>query len=495
MFTMTDKEHIQEILDLTKRKETKEEEELIEKAYYFAKHAHEGQKRASGEPYFNHVLATAKNLARYEMDALTISAGFLHDTVEDTDVTEKDIKEEFGEEILKLVEGVTKLGTLKYRGVERHVESLRKFMMAAANDPRVIMIKLADRLHNLETLQYVRKDKQQRIALESLEVYAPLAARLSIGKLKGEIEDAAFPFAYPKEYKEITEILNEKKNEYKKELEKVHEDLKDLLELENIDAIKIDYRVKHRYSFWKKLNKHNGDISRIYDIIALRVIVKDIATCYRVMGIVHSHWKPLPGRIKDYIALPKTNGYQSLHTTIFTGNGHIAEIQIRTPEMHGRAEYGIASHYTYKEESKNKKKDDKFQWFEEFKNLGKEHEEPVEDILEDLKMDTFSDRIFVFTPKGDVIDLPEGSCSIDFAYAVHSDLGDTLSSVKINGKMEKIFTPLKSHDIVEVFTSKNSKPTSKWLSHAKTQVARKRINSYLKQNSLMNKFLNISRKK
>ena len=480
--------NVKEILDLIDGGINKKDEELIVKAYNFAEKAHKEQKRMSGEPYFIHVFETAKILAKLGMDAKTISAGLLHDVLEDTPIKEEELKREFGEKIVFLIKGVTKLGTLKYRGHERHVESLRKFFVAMANDLRVVIIKFADRLHNLSTLQFVREDKRKRIALESIEVYAPLANRLGMGKLKGEIEDAAFPFAFPEEYIQIEEIIKEKKELYKKYLTEVCEELEKELKKNKIKFIKIDYRIKHIYSLFKKLMRYDMDIEKIYDIVALRVIVENIEDCYRVLGIVHSIWKPLPGRIKDYIATPKPNGYRSLHTTIFTGSGGIAEIQIRTQEMHAEAEYGIAAHFAFKEYTDKKIKDDKskFEWIEGLKDL-KNVENKPEKFIEHLKMDYFNDRIFVFTPKGDVVDLPEYSSPVDFAYSIHSDIGNHVSGAKINGKMSHILSKLKNGDIVEIIYKKDSHPSGKWLENAKTTVARKHIKSYLEKHSLLAK--------
>ncbi len=466
--------------------------DLVMRAYDFALKAHHGQARNSGEPYFIHVFETAKNLARYEMDATTIAAGFLHDVLEDTETTEKELEKEFGSEIVALVKGVTKLGTVKYQGHIRHVESLRKFLMALAQDYRVLMIKLADRLHNLHTLQHVREDKQKRIALESIEVYAPLADRFGIGKLKGEIEDAAFPFAYPKEYAEVEKILSDRSESLKSSLKSVYKELDGELKKSRIHVKKIDYRIKHKYSLWKKLRERGMNIDNIYDIIAIRIIVETVEECYTALGIVHSLWKPLPARIKDYIALPKLNGYQSLHTTIFTGDGGLVEVQIRTEEMHGRAEFGIASHFLYKEHSSTKRNsNEKFQWASEFKNLGKSITEP-DDFLKHLKLDFFSDRIFVFTPAGEVIDLPEGSSTIDFAYAVHSSIGDKASGARVNGKFVSLDTVLHSSDIVHIETRKDGVPKSKWLDFTKTAMAKKHIRAYLKEHedaSIFTRFL------
>jgi guanosine-3',5'-bis(diphosphate) 3'-pyrophosphohydrolase len=455
--------------------------ELVSKAYDTAKEAHEGVKRFSGEPYFHHVYETGKTLAAMHMDATTIAAGFLHDTIEDGHFTNKEMKEEFGEEILFLVEGVTKLGKLKYRGMERHTESLRKLFIATAKDIRVIMIRLADRLHNVKTLYgHPKPEKQKRIALETLEIYAPLADRLGIGFLKGELEDYSFKYAYPEEYEKVHDLLKQKSKTDQTYLEKVRRSLAKKLAEEDIVVEKMDYRIKRMYSLYRKLKRKNMEIDKVYDIVALRVIVPSVADCYRVLGVVHHLWRPLPGRIKDYIALPKLNGYQSIHTTIFTGDGGIAEIQMRTPEMHAEAEYGIASHVAYKEQGVTTKVDKQTRWINELLEAQKEAEESGQ-FLEHLKTDLFNDRVFVFTPDGDVIDLPNGSSPIDFAFAVHTDLGLKVSGSKINGKMSALDTELRGGDIVEIITNKNSKPSAKWLRHAKTSLAQRRIRSYLQK--------------
>lgn len=486
--------NIEDIFKEMKEAPNPKDRALIEHAYAFAEKAHETQKRNSGEPYFIHVFETAKNLARYEMTPVTIAAGFLHDTVEDTEVTEEALEKEFGKEILELVNGVTKLGKLKYQGEERHVESLRKFFLAVATDFRVLMIKLSDRLHNLKTLEHVREDKRKRIALESIEVYAPLADRLGIGKLKGELEDAAFPYAYPKEYALVEDLIKEKVNSGQGQLDKFEKTLIDEFNKNKITYAKIDYRVKHRYSLWKKLQKYKMDMDKIYDIMALRVILNSVEDCYRVLGIIHALYKPLPGRIKDYIALPKSNGYQSIHSTIFNGNGGIIEIQIRTVEMHGRAEYGIASHFAYKEKSTKAKnpEDESFVWTNKLKELEDATiDHSKENLLSELKKDFFTNRIFIFTPKGAVIDLPEDSSPIDFAYAIHSEVGSTCSAAKVNGKMVALSHKLKSGDIVEITTNKNAKPASKWLEYVKSSMARKHISAYLKENDkgMLSRFL------
>ncbi|OGI68513.1 hypothetical protein A2738_01360 [Candidatus Nomurabacteria bacterium RIFCSPHIGHO2_01_FULL_42_15] len=485
---------VKEILDLMEVK-NKKDEELITKAYEFAKRAHEDQKRMSGDPYFIHPVETAKILASLGVDAQTIASGLLHDVLEDTKTTEEGLEKEFGSEILFLVNGVTKLGTLKYRGHQRHVESLRKFFVAISSDLRVVMIKFSDRLHNLRTLQFLNEDKRKRIAIESIEVYAPLANRLGMWKLKGEMEDAAFPYAYPKEYAQIEEIIKDHKALYDKNLSEVRRELEKEFVKNKINIVKMSYRMKHKYSLWKKLVKREMDIEKINDIVALRVIVETVEECYRVLGLIHSIWKPLPGRIKDFIATPKPNGYRSIHTTVFTGSGGIAEIQIRTREMHKEAVYGVAAYFAYKEQNggKNLNEKLKLKWLEELNALNYPPDDP-NTFTEKLKMDFFNDRIFIFTPEGDVVDLPEGSTPIDFAYSIHSDIGDHISGATINGKMSQIFSKLKNRDIVKIITKKDAQPSSKWLKYAKTTLAQKHIRSYLEKNSLLKRLRSFGKK-
>jgi guanosine-3',5'-bis(diphosphate) 3'-pyrophosphohydrolase len=469
------------------------DKKLIEKAYLFAEKAHEGQKRNSGESYFIHVFETAKILAELGMDTKTIVAGLLHDVIEDTPVDEEGLKKEFGEEVVTLVNGVTKLGKMKYTGAERHVESLRKFFMAMANDLRILIIKLADRLHNVRTLQYVKSEKQKRIALETIEIHARLADRIGMHKLKGELEDASFPFVYPKEYAETEKLLELNSKSNQKELDRVTNEIKKTLKEQRVKVVEISSRAKHKYSLWCKVKKYEMNIERVYDIVALRVIVEDVENCYRVLGIIHGLFQPVPGRIKDYIATPKRNGYRSLHTTIFTGNGGVVEIQIRTPEMHAEAAYGIAAHFIYKEMGKGSHQsgddliDKNLRWIDQLKELHKIVDKPAK-FLEHLKMDLFQDRIFIFTPKGDVVDLPAESSPIDFAYAIHSDIGNHAQSANINHKMAPLHTKLKNNDIVEIIVNKKANPSSKWLDHTKTTMAKKHINAYLKENSLLSKF-------
>lgn len=480
---------------------TKEDKDLITQAYNFAKEGHKHQKRMSGKPYFFHTLETARHLAELGMDATSIAAGFLHDTIEEECATAEEIKEKFGKDVLFLVEGVTKLGKLKYRGLERHAESMRKLFIAVAHDIRVIIIRLADRLHNIKTLQHLPEEKQKRIALETLEIYAPLAHRLGMGQLKGELEDAAFPYIDKEAYEETLKLRKQKSKEHLKLLKKIDQSLKRMLAEEKIKVVGGDYRIKRLYSLYKKLKEREMNIDNVYDIAALRIIVPTIEDCYRTLGIIHKRWKPLPGRIKDYIASPKPNGYQSLHTTIFTGDGGIVEIQVRTPEMHHNAEYGIASHMSYKgtvtkdkgtlwvlrmlaspfiKDSTNNKKPETPKWLTHLAETEEKTETPQE-FLQSIKNDFFQDRTFVFTPKGEVIDLPVGSTAIDFAYAVHTDLGDHMAGAKINNKLTSIEKELGNGDIVEILTKESSRPTRKWLDHAKTTLARRHIRTTIQK--------------
>jgi len=466
------------------------ENNKIKKAYDLAFNLHKGQKRKNGEPYFNHVTATAETIIGWGLDETSIIAALLHDVVEDTGHSLEDIKKEFGEEVAFLVDGVTKLGKIKYRGVERQVENLRKMMLALSQDLRVVIIKLADRLHNMKTLSALPPQKQKRIALETSEIYAPLAYRLGMQWISGELEDLAFPYVYPKEYRWLIENVKEKYEEREAYVEKAKPIIKKILEDAGVEVLKIDYRAKRYSSLYKKLLRWDMDIEKIHDLVALRIVVKNIENCYAALGIVHNNWPPLPNRIKDYIALPKPNGYRSLHTTVFFVDNKITEIQIRTQEMHDEAETGIAAHWAY-ELSKSTKKyiegkasfanKRELQWVNQLKNWQNEFSNP-EEFLESLKIDFFKDRIFVITPKGEVVDLPAGSTPIDFAYQIHSDIGNSCSGAKVNGKIVPLDFQLRSGDIVEVNTQKNKKPSESWLDFVKTTNAKNQIKSGLKGN-------------
>lgn len=469
---------LEKLINTIKEREIASDIELLRLAFDFASDAHAGQNRASGEPYIMHPLATAQKLAEMRLDMPTIIAGLLHDIPEDTEVTLAEIEKNFGKEIARLVEGITKLGKLKYRGMERYAENLRKMFVAMSDDIRVILIKFADRLHNLKTLDALPPDKRFRIAKETLEIYAPIADRLAIGQIKGELEDLSFPYVYPEDYKWITTIIPREYKIKEKYLQEVKDKVKKKLSEENItiDEISIQGRTKHLYSLYKKLLRPhiNRDLSKIYDLIALRLIVPTITDCYAAMGILHGIYRPMPGRIKDYIANPKPNGYQSLHTTVFTDDGEIVEFQIRTREMHEQAEYGIAAHWNYKEAG-GKITNTNLKWLNELVEWQKKVKDN-DQFLQTVKLDVFQNRIFVFTPKGDVIDLPEGATPVDFAYHVHSSLGDKCVGARINDQLVSLGHQLKSGDIVEIITDKNRKiPNADWIETVKTSMAKSKI--------------------
>ena len=479
---------------LEKIKENSKEPALIEKAFEFAKSAHSGQKRFSGEEYIEHPLRTALTLSEMSLDSKTIAAALLHDIVDDTPVSLNEIEEKFGKEIAFLVDGVSKLGKLRYpkkpleiksiedrtkEPIDLQVENLRKMFFAMAEDIRIVLIKLADRLHNMETLGYILEEKQKRFALETLEIFVPLADRLGIGKLKARLEDLAFPYLYPKEYQWLIENMKEERNEKEQCLKEFEPQLRKALEQEEIKPIEIQSRTKSYFSLYQKLLKYEMNFERIYDLVALRIIVEDVKTCYQALGVLHKYWRPLPGRIKDYIAFPKPNGYQSLHTTIFCPEEHITEVQIRTPEMHKEAGYGICAHWAQKEGVNLAFKKQKFAWVVQLKDWQKEISDS-EEFLNGLKIDFFKNRIFVFTPKGDVIDLPEGATPVDFAYAVHTWLGDHCVEAKANEKIISLNQSLKNGEVVEILTDKNKRPSHDWLKFVQTSLASHHIRKQTK---------------
>jgi len=476
------------------KKEALDDLEMLRLAYDYAFEAHHHQTRASGEPYIIHPLATAQKLAETKLDITTIIAGLLHDVPEDTDRTLEDIEKNFDPEVAKLVGGITKLGRLKYRGMERYAENLRKMFVAMSEDIRVIFIKFADRLHNLKTLDALLPEKRLRIAKETLEIYAPIADRLSMGSIKGELEDLAFKYVYPEDYKWINKILPKEYRIKEKYLKKIKEEVIKKLSQSEIKPkeLSLQGRTKHLYSLYKKLLRPeiNRDLSKVYDLIALRLIVPTISDCYGVLGILHSMYRPMPGRIKDYIANPKPNGYQSLHTTVFTDDGEIVEFQIRTQEMHEAAEYGIAAHWNYKETG-GQLNSQNLKWINELLEWQKQIKDNNQ-FLQTIKFDIFQNRIFVFTPKGDVIDLPEGATPIDFAYHVHSNLGDKCTGAKVNNQLVNLSYQLKSGDIVEIIIDKNRKaPNPDWLEIAKTSVAKSKIRAALNRYKNNSNFLKI----
>jgi GTP pyrophosphokinase len=500
---MTEKKYqdkLKDLLDITTGF-SKAEKKLVTDAFFFAQFAHEGQERKSGEPYFFHLIETAKNLARLKMDATVIAAGILHDSIEDGVATEDELRTTFGEEILFLVDGVTKLGHVKYRGMRRHNESLRKLFISTSKDVRVLIIKFADRLHNMQTLEHVRPDKRVRIATETLEIYVPLAYRLGISTLSKELGDLSFKYVYPDDYERVREIVKRRAKQSMQKLEHVERSIIKKIAETGMRDFHSSYRIKGLYSLYRKLQRKDWDIERVYDIAALRIMVNDIAECYQVLGTLHQNYRPMPGRIKDFIAFPKPNGYQSIHTTLFTGDGGLVEVQIRTKQMHQQAEFGAASHVAYKTgrtstSLKNTTKDHSWiQWLlpgkqrpiaepdyspEWLNELADHSDNPESRWFEPrLKKDFFSDRIFAFTPVGDVIDLPAGSTPIDFAYQVHTEVGEHVSGVKIGGKMASISTTLKNGDIVEIITSKKAEPKQKWMQIARTNDAKRKIRAFL----------------
>lgn len=457
----------------------------VKKAYDLACDAHKNQKRESGEPYITHPIDVAEILAEMGMDTSTIVAGLLHDVIEDTHYTYDDIKNIFNEEVADLVQGVTKLGKIEYKTKEeQQADNVRKMLLAMAKDIRVIIIKLADRLHNLRTLKFMPKEKQKQKAKETLDIYAPLAHRLGISKIKWELEDLAFRYLHEEEYYDLVKQIAEKRVERETYIAEIIEDLHNKLEESEIDS-DIDGRPKHFYSIYKKMINKNKSIEQIFDLTAIRILVNTVKDCYGVLGIVHTIYKPIPGRFKDYIAMPKPNMYQSLHTTVIGPQGKTFEIQIRTFEMHKTAEYGIAAHWKYKEgdtqEDKEKSFENKLAWLRDMLEWQKETSD-AEEFIEGFKIDLFTDEIFVFTPKGVVINLPSGATPIDFAYRIHTDIGNRCIGSKVNGKIVPLDYNLKTGEIVEVLTSNNAKgPNMDWLNMAKSNQAKSKIRQWFKK--------------
>ena len=455
--------------------------DLINRAYSIAEDMHNGQLRKSGEPYIIHPIEVARILAELGMDDETLVAGLLHDVIEDTPYTKEQLKAEFGEEVLLLVDGVTKLGSIVFENKEeKQAENLRKMFLAMSKDIRVLIIKLADRLHNLRTINYMTEEKIKEKCRETLEIYAPLASRLGIYTMKFEMEDIALKYLEPEAYYELAEKVSARKEEREAVINQVIAEVKKALDDFNIKC-EIMGRSKHFYSIYRKMKYQHKQLDEIFDLTAIRVIVESVKDCYAVLGIVHTMWKPIPGKFKDYIAMPKPNMYQSLHTTVIGDNGDPFEIQIRTYEMHKIAEYGIAAHWKYKEGIKSDKEEVKLAWLRQTLELQKDMDDPRE-FMETLKVDLFASQVYVFTPRGDVLELPAGSTPLDFAFKIHSDIGCKCVGAKINGKIVTINHTLQNGDIVEILTNPNSSgPNIDWLRIAKSSTARTKIRQYLKK--------------
>ena len=456
---------------------------FVEKAYKFAANAHKDQKRASGQPYIVHPTQVAGTLAKLSLDPDTIAAGFLHDTVEDTPVTNDDIKEKFGKDVAFIVDGVTKLNKYQYKSHQEFLaENHRKMLIAMAKDIRVIMVKLADRLHNMHTLEHLRPDKQRRIASETMDIYAPLADRLGIGTIKWELEDMSFHYLNPKAYYRIVNLMSLKRSQREKYIQDAIKTLK-----ESLDSLGIKYEIygrpKHIYSIYKKMVNKHKDFNEIYDLLAVRVIVKTVKDCYAVLGAVHTKWKPMPGRFKDYIAVPKVNGYQSLHTTIIGPGGRPLEIQIRTEQMHEIAEYGVAAHWAYKRGNfkgvEQTSSNEKLDMVREILEL-KDETSDADEFMKSVKSEIFSDRVYVFTPKGEVYELPKGSVTLDFAYEIHTQVGSHAVGAKVNGKLVPLDYKLKNGDVIEIMTQSNATPSRDWVDLVKTSRARNKIRRYFR---------------
>ncbi|PYM20443.1 MAG: GTP pyrophosphokinase [Candidatus Rokuibacteriota bacterium] len=454
--------------------------DLVERAYRFSEACHLGQQRASGEPYLSHPVEVARLLAGFKMDVTTVTAGLLHDVLEDTPATKEQLEREFGREIAELVDGVTKLGKLAFSSrEERQAENFRKMIVAMARDLRVLMIKLADRLHNMRTLDYLPSERGRKVAQETLDIYAPLAHRLGMAKVKAELEDLALRRLHSDAYVDLQRRVAKRRLEREADINHVIAILEQKLSEVGIDS-QIRGRPKHFYSIWKKMHEQGREFDEIYDLTAVRVITSSVRDCYGTLGVVHSLWKPVPGRFKDFIAMPKVNMYQSLHTTVIGPNGDPVEIQIRTWDMHRIAEEGIAAHWLYKEKKTGKDKfDESLVWLRQLMEAQQDTKDPRE-FLDTVRVDLFPDEVYVFTPKGDVKALPEGATPIDFAYAVHTQVGERCVGAKVNGKLVTLRTQLRQGDIIEIVTSPNAHPSRDWLAFVKSTRARTKINQWLK---------------
>lgn len=471
---------VEDLCDRVRAYDQQADFDIIRKAYSFSEKHHEGQFRRSGEPYISHPLSVAGILADLRLDVETIITGLLHDTVEDTHATLEDVKQEFGESVAALVDGVTKISQMKFKNsVEKQGENIRKMIVAMGKDVRVVLVKLADRLHNMRTLHHMPYEKQSRIALETLEIYAPLAGRMGINTLKIELEDLCFRYYRPDMYYLLVQKLKKTETEKNRYIEDVKKSIADSLAKTTI-KFDVQGRSKHLWSIYRKMTSRDIDYEQVYDVLAFRVLVSSVPECYEVLGYIHSIWKPIPGRFKDFIAMPKANNYQSLHTTVIGPGGERIEIQIRTREMHLIAERGIAAHWKYKEKSASAKTEAQAQWLRELVQWHQNTRNP-EEFLDSVKSDLFESEIYVFTPNGDVREFPEGATPVDFAYSIHSDLGNTCVGARVNGKMVPLKYRMQNGDTIEVVTSKTQTPSKDWLKFAVTSKAKSKIRQYVKE--------------
>src|SRR6185295_15923098 len=457
------------------------DQELLLRAYKYSERAHAGQTRLSGEPFVSHCVEVAHILADLHLDSVTVASGLIHDVVEDTDITVADVELEFGKEIAQIVDGLTKIGNLPLNSTqERQVENYRKLLLSIAKDVRVILIKLADRLHNMRTLDWLPPEKRRRIAQETRDLYAPLAHRFGMAKMRWELEDLAFKHIETEEYKSLAKKVAQKRGEREALIRQMADPLSERLAKAGISNVEVSGRPKHLWSIYKKMKQREKPYEEIYDLLAIRVLVNTVPDCYHALGVIHDGWTPVQERIKDYIAQPKSNGYQSLHTTVFGPGRQLYEVQIRTRDMHRTADYGIAAHWRYKEDAKSDELDRHLSWFRQVLELQMDAKTPDE-FLEFLKLDLYQDEIFVFTPTGDAIQLPKGATPLDFAFAVHTEVGLHCSGAKVNNRIAPLSRPLRNSETVEIITSASARPTRDWLAHVRTGRARHKIRQVMRK--------------
>jgi GTP pyrophosphokinase len=468
-----------DLLEIARVNRPSDDLEIIRRAYDLSLHYHSGQQRASGEPYLVHPLEVAILLAEMRLDTTAIAAGLLHDSVEDTTVTTEEIKEKFGEQVAHIVEGVTKISKIEFASREEaQAENVRKMMLAMVDDIRVVLIKLADRLHNMRTLRHLSPDRQVKIAKETLEIYAPLAHRLGMGKVRGELEDLAFPYVDPVGFKLVFDQVEALRKDGERALSRMADTIRLKLKEANINVLRVDFRIKRMYSIYQKVVKQKITVDQMYDLLALRIITYSVNDCYAVLGIIHNAWRPVPGRIKDFIAMPRPNLYQSLHTTVIAEDGHPFEVQIRTEEMHKMAEEGIAAHWKYKDGPISARDEQRLAWLRQVVEWQREMADPSE-FLSTLKIDLYPEEVYTFTPKGKVVILPREATPIDFAYTVHTEVGHTCVGAKVNGRIVPLRSKLRSGDIVEIMTQAGHNPSRDWLSIVKSSRARQKIKHWL----------------